>query len=78
VRETVLAPFDEEWKADARADEVFLEYEGRLHEPVAGTDFAAVHDGYVSVTILLGIVPAPDGDVGAAEWIAKAVNGSSR
>jgi len=70
VRETVLAPFDENWKTDARPGEVVLEYVGREHEPAPGSDLEAVHTGYVSVTTLLGILPT-DAD-GAAQAIAAA------
>ena len=51
--------------------EVVLEYVGREHEPAPGSDLEAVHAGYVSVTTLLGIVPAPRRP-GAAESIAAA------
>jgi 5'-nucleotidase len=70
VRDTALAPFDESWKTDARPGEVVLEYVGRQHEPTPGSDLAAVHDGYVSVTTLVGFVPASAD--GAAESIAAA------
>jgi 5'-nucleotidase len=76
VRETVLAPFDENWKTDARPGEIVLEYVGREHDPAPGSDLAAVHDGYVSVTALAGIVhhAGSSGDDGAAASIAAATD----
>jgi len=67
---TVLAPFDENWKTEARPGEIVLEYEGREHEPAPGSDLEAVHSGYVSVTILAGIEAAEE--PGAAKSIADA------
>ncbi len=76
VRDTVLAPFDEHWKAELHAGEVILDYVGREHEPAPGSDLDAVHAGYVSVTTLLGIVPM---DVpGAATSIADATDYAAR
>jgi 5'/3'-nucleotidase len=71
VRETLLAPFDEHWKTEARPGEVVLEYVGRDHEPAPGCDREAVSDGFLSVTVLAGIVPTESGR-GAAEFIADA------
>src|SRR5262249_37174410 len=70
VRETTLAPFDENWKTEARPGEIVLEYVGRQHEPAPGSALEAVHSGYVSVTILAGIEPADDPS--AAKSIAAA------
>ena len=72
VRETVLAPFDENWQTEARPGEIVLEYVGREHEPSPGSDLEAVHSGYVSVTILAGIEPADE--PGAAKSIADATD----
>ena len=72
VRETALAPFDENWKTEARPGEVVLEYVGRQHDPAPGSDLEAVHTGYVSVTTLVGIVPADE--PGAATSIADATD----
>jgi 5'/3'-nucleotidase len=70
VREAVLAPFDERWKAESHPGEVVLEYVGRNGNPPDGTDLAAVHDGYAAITTLVGILP--EGESGAAESIAAA------
>lgn len=75
VRSTHPAPFNEEWKADARAGEIELEYVGRRHEPVAGTDQAAVLDGYVSVTVLRGMSTV-DGS-GAAAALSAGQSGQA-
>jgi 5'-nucleotidase len=72
VRETVLAPFDENWKTEARPGEIVLEYVGREHEPAPGSDLEAVHSGYVSVTVLAGIEPVGSGGSDAAESFAVA------
>jgi 5'-nucleotidase len=72
VRETVLAPFDENWQTEARPGEIVLEYVGREHEPAPGSDLEAVHSGYVSVTILAGIEPADE--PGVAKSIADATD----
>jgi 5'-nucleotidase len=60
VVETQLAPHGEVWivSADVSAGDLKLEITGRA-EPGAGTDVAAVRDGYVSVTPLMSIVRAP-------------------
>ena len=69
MRETLLAPFDENWKTDARPGEVVLEYVGPRARPAPGSDLEAVHTGYVSVTTLARHRPRR-GSHGAAESIA--------
>jgi 5'-nucleotidase len=76
VRDTILAPFDENWKTEARPGEIVLDYVGRQHEPAPGSDLEAVHSGYVSVTILAGIEPADEPT--AAKSIADGTNYAAR
>jgi 5'-nucleotidase len=73
VRAAATASFNEEWKAETRPGELALEYVGRLRDVEAGTDLAAVHDGYAAVTLLTKIgseTAAP----GLAEAVAQALS----
>ncbi len=57
VRSATLAPFLEQWSAEARTGEVLLEYTGRSADPPPGSDLALVLEGYTAVTVLGGITP---------------------
>jgi 5'-nucleotidase len=66
VRDAVPAPYQELWQSSATDAEVLLEYKGRADAPIAGTDVAAIADGYAAVTLLrgLGALASPDAGAG--------------
>ena len=59
VRAARLAPFAEDWTAEAPPGEVRLAYQGHRGEPDPDTDVALVRAGYATVTELTGIAGAP-------------------